>query len=347
MIRAAILGASGYAGQELIRLLDHHPEVEITYIGSRALAGSGFGETFGNLPERARLTFSDSDAKAAAKEADLLFLALPHGVALKEIDDSILSSCKVIDLGADFRLRDRDAYQSWYGLEHTAPKLLSEAVYGLCELYRKEISRARLVANPGCYTTASILSLYPLCREQLIETEYPIIIDAKSGVSGAGRSPSQGFHFPECNESIKAYKVGAHRHTPEIEQELSIGFGSPLSVQFTPHLVPMNRGILTTAYTRPRSGISEKMVEEAYMDHYRNEPFIRFLKPGTYPETRWLRGSNRCDIGVYLDRRTGNLIMLGAIDNLVKGASGQAVQNMNILFSLDERTGLSDYGIIP
>lgn len=348
MIKAAIFGASGYAGQELCRLLHNHPEAEIEMLGSRSMDGQSYSSSFGTAGNSFSARFESGDIKIAAERADVIFLALPHGVAAGIITPEILDSAKVIDLGADFRLKSLSDYNQWYHLEHPGGPVHEEAVYGLCELYRSAIAGARLVANPGCYTTCSILSLYPLLASGITDPEAPIIIDAKSGVSGAGRASSQPFHFPECNESIKAYKPGTHRHTPEIEQELSLAAGKQVQVQFTPHLVPMNRGILTTAYCRPARDVDTAAVEQLYRDFYDGETFIKVLSASDgLPETRWVKGSNRCDIGVHMDKRTGNLIIAAAIDNLVKGAAGQAVQNMNLLFGLPEGLGLSDYALFP
>jgi N-acetyl-gamma-glutamyl-phosphate reductase len=348
MIKAAIIGASGYAGQELVRILHYHPQTELVHLGSRSLDGSVFSEIIRACPDIPEYRFGSSDILSAAAKADVLFLALPHGVAAKVVDEKVLSETKVIDLGADFRLRSIEEYESWYQVDHPGGGALEEAVYGLCELYRKQISQARLVANPGCYTTCSILSLAPLVANGIADTTVPFIIDAKSGVTGAGRGTAQAFHFPECNESIKAYKPGTHRHTPEIEQELSLSAGKKIKVQFTPHLVPMNRGILVTACCRLSREIDPDELYTLFREFYKDEPFIRILHPSeTPPETRWVKGSNRCDIGFHIDKRTGMLLIFGALDNLVKGAAGQAVQNMNILFGIPEQTGLTDYAIFP
>ncbi len=348
MLKAAIFGASGYAGQELTRLLHNHPEAEIVMLGSRSLDGHNISSSFNSMADPRAYRFEESDIRTAADRADVVFLALPHGVAAEMISPEILDSAKIIDLGADFRLRSLSDYREWYHLQHPGGSVHEEAVYGLCELYRDHIAGARLVANPGCYTTCSILSLAPLLSSSLIESDETIIIDAKSGVSGAGRAPSQPFHYPECNESIKAYKIGEHRHTPEIEQELSLASGTGIRVQFTPHLVPMNRGILISAYCRPLKPANVRTIEEAYREFYRDEPFVRiFSGDEGLPETRWVKGSNRCDIGFHLDSRTGMLIVIGAIDNLIKGAAGQAVQNMNLLYNLPETMGLTDYAIFP
>lgn len=348
MVKAAVIGASGYAGQELVRLLYHHPEAEIVYLGSRSLEGKPLSDSFRSMADSDRYRFRASNLRDAAEEADIIFLALPHGIAAGAVDKEILQKAKVIDLGADFRLRSLDAYRLWYHLDHPGGSVFDSAVYGLCELHRKAIAPARLVADPGCYTTCSILSLAPLLAEGEIDLSMPIVVDAKSGVSGAGRSPGEAFHFPECNESLKAYKVGTHRHTPEIEQELSLLAGTQVTVQFTPHLVPMNRGILVTAYCRPNGKAEALRIEELYRTFYADEPFVKILgKAEGLPETRWVRGSNRCDIGFYYDERTGLLMVIGVIDNLVKGAAGQAVQNMNIISSLPETMGLTNYAMFP
>nr|MDA3835431.1 N-acetyl-gamma-glutamyl-phosphate reductase [Spirochaetales bacterium] len=265
---------------------------------------------------------------------------LPHGLASHQITPSLLKSCRIIDLGADYRLKDASMYENWYHTSHGSPELLEGAVYGLCEWYRGETAESRLTANPGCYTTCSILTLAPLVRESLVQLD-SLIIDAKSGVTGAGRKASAATLFAECNESIKAYGVTTHRHTPEIEEQLSRLAGTPITLSFTPHLVPMNRGILVTAYANLAEGVTKEHIAKAYSSCYKKEQFIRLLPEGTFPETRWVKGSNLCDIGFTVDERTNRVIAGGAIDNLVKGASGQAVQNMNIMFGIPEETGLN------
>ncbi len=346
MIRAGIIGASGYTGQELIRLLIAHPETDLTLITSRSLAGKPAAQEYGNLTGLTDLVFTDTSIRDAAEKCDVLFLALPHGVASHQISGELLKDTVIIDLGADYRLHDREVYETWYKCGHGSPELLGNAVYGLPELHREAIRSASLIANPGCYTTSSILSLAPLFREKLIDTS-SVIIDAKSGVSGAGRAAKTAMLYGECSESIKAYGIASHRHTPEIEQELSLLCGTQSRLTFTPHLIPMNRGILTTSYARTAEGISEKDIRDAYKQFYHDAPFVRLLEKGHFPETRWVKGSNFCDISLASDSRTGRLIVLGAIDNLIKGASGQAVQNMNIRFGLDETMGLQQGSIFP
>jgi len=346
MIKAGIIGATGYAGNELVRILMQHSEVEIQTVTSQRYIGKHFHEVYENYRELTSLVCEEEDIEKMAEVCDVIFLALPHGVAAKKVTKEILKKTKIIDFGADFRLQDPKVYEKWYGLPHMGKDLLSEAVYGLCELNREEIKGARLIANPGCYTTCSILSLTPVVAEGLIELD-SIIIDAKSGVSGAGRSLAQGSMYCECNESMKAYKVASHRHTPEIEEQLSFGAGSDMMLTFTPHLVPMNRGILATCYAKLSKGVTEEMVRAAYEKYYEKEYFVRLTKKDVFPETRWVKGSNFVDIGFTVDERTGRLVVIGAIDNLVKGAAGQAVQNMNLLFGLDERMGLCQVPIFP
>lgn len=336
MIKAAVLGATGYAGAELVRLLAGHPDVEIVYLASHSYAGKKFSDIYPGMRSVVDTVLSEDNIVKAADSADVVFLALPAGIASGSVTDEILKKAKVIDLCADFRLHDKAVYEKWYKTEHRGEDLLPEAVYGLPEIHRSEIAVARLVANPGCYTTCSILTLYPLLKNGLIETGM-IVIDAASGVTGAGRGEKVTSLFCEVDETMKAYGVTTHRHTPEIEQELSIAAGFPVLVQFTPHLVPMNRGILSTCYAKLKSGVCEDDVAAAYA-MYGGEKFIRIVP--TPPETRYVKGSNIVDIGYSIDARTGNIVAMGAIDNLVKGAAGQAVQNMNILFSLDEAAGL-------
>jgi len=280
------------------------------------------------------------NANQMADDCDIIFFALPHGLAANQISEDLLKKVKIIDLGADFRLKDKDIYESWYKVKHPTPLFIKEAAYGLCELNRKEIKKARIVANPGCYTTCSITSLAPLVKNNLVDLS-SIIIDAKSGVSGAGRSLSLPTHFTESNESFKAYGVGTHRHTPEIEQELSFIAGKDIILSFTPHLIPMNRGILTTSYASLIKTSESYEIIEMYKEYYKNEKFIRIFSDEKLPETRFVRNSNYIDIGIKTDPRTNRVIIVGAIDNLIKGAAGQAVQNMNLMFDRPEEEGIN------
>ncbi|MBC3889097.1 N-acetyl-gamma-glutamyl-phosphate reductase [Acetobacterium paludosum] len=345
MIKASVIGGTGYAGQELIRILMRHPEVEIVTVGSRSYAGQKFSDIYGNYENIMNHVCEVADIKELAEKSDVVFLALPHGIASKMVTEEILMQTKIIDLGADFRLKDIDIYEDWYNTEHHNKSLLKEAVYGLCELHRDDIRDARLIANPGCYTTCSILSLAPLVKNDLIDIN-SIIIDAKSGVTGAGRGMVQTSMYSECNESIKAYKIGEHRHTPEIEQELGLFNGKNFNLLFTPHLVPMNRGILALSYATLTKSIAINELQELYKDFYKDEYFVR-LTGDRMPETRWVKGSNYCDIGLKIDTRTNHVVIVGAIDNLIKGAAGQAVQNMNIVFDLDEKTGIDFIADFP
>lgn len=341
MIKTAIIGATGYVGEELVRILASHSHAEISYLTSHSYAGQEFSSIYHNFKGIVSDKCVEENLEELADSVDVLFIALPHGIASGKVTSGLLEKVKVIDLGADYRLKNKDIYEKWYETEHKSPELLKEAVYGLCEWKREQVKSARLIANPGCYTTCSILSLLPPLKAGLIDPE-SIVIDAKSGVTGAGRSVSLSAHFAECNESIKAYKVASHRHTPEIEQELSHYSGTKVRLSFVPHLVPMQRGILSTCYARlTDKSITYEDVKQAYLEHYSGEYFIRLLEKNLYPETRWVKNSNFTDIGFKIDSRTGNIIITGAMDNLIKGASGQAVQNMNIMFGLDEKTGLT------
>ncbi len=341
MIQVGIIGATGYTGQELIRLLYNHPEVNISLITSQTYEGLPISQVYGNLQDYNNTVCSNISIQEASKMCDVLFLALPHGIASHQVTRDVLDQCKIIDLGADYRIKDKEVYETWYHTSHGSPELIDEAVYGLCEWFRDTIASKRLIANPGCYTTCSILPLAPLLKDGLID-KTSIIIDAKSGVSGAGRKAVTGTLYAECNESVKAYGVTTHRHTPEIEEQLSYFAGSPIIINFTPHLIPMNRGILTTTYANLHQNVNRSDIAASYRRYYGNERFIRLLPYGTFPETRWVKGSNMCDIGFVIDERTGRIILGGAIDNLIKGASGQAIQNMNIIFGLPESTGLNE-----
>ena len=338
-INAAVIGATGYTGYELVKILAHHPNVDIKYLSSRSNVGVKYTDIYPQLKHvLSDITCIEDDIDKITSEADVIFLALPHGVSSSKINKDILNKTKIIDLSADFRLHNLATYEQWY-CKHNAPDLLQSAVYGLAEIYRNDIKNANLVANPGCYTTCSILTLYPLVKCGLIDTN-TIIIDAKSGVSGAGRSVSFNSMFCEANESVKSYKIGSHRHTPEIEQELSAAGQIDIKVQFTPHLVPMNKGILATCYARLNENITKEDVKNAYQEQYAGEFFVRLLGEGFFPETKYVRDTNFIDMNFKIDERTGNIICVGAIDNLIKGASGQAVQNMNIMFGFDEKNGL-------
>lgn len=346
MIKVGIIGATGYAGAELVRFLLGHSKVELVWFGSKSYIGKEFAQIYQNYFKLVDHICKDDTIKELAKEVDAIFTATPQGFCASLIDEEILSHTKVIDLSADFRLKNHQIYESWYGIEHKAKSYLGEAVYGLCEINREAVKKARLVANPGCYTTCSILSLYPLVKEGIIDNK-SIIIDAKSGTSGAGRAALIDSLFCEVNENIKAYKVASHRHTPEIEEQLSYGANEEIRVSFTPHLVPMNRGILVTAYATLKEKVSKEKVREIYESYYGKENFIRILKEGNLPETRWVKGSNYMDINFVIDERTNRILVIGALDNLVKGAAGQAVQNMNLLFGFDETEGLSLVPMFP
>jgi len=345
MIKAGIIGATGYAGSELVRILTNHPLAEITKITSQSYKGRDYGDIYENF-RHIKKVCEEENIEKMSEECDVIFLALPHGVASKKVNKKILENTKIIDLGADFRLRDADVYEKWYKTPHEAKEILPETIYGLCEINREKIKGKRIVANPGCYTTCSILSLYPLVKEKMIDTK-TIIIDAKSGVTGAGRGISLGTHFDEVNESVKAYKIASHRHTPEIEEQLSYAADESVVLSFTPHLIPMNRGILATCYASLNDAYSYDDIKSAYEKYYKDEYFIRLTKEGVFPETKWVKGSNFCDIGFTADKRTNRVIVTGAIDNLYKGAAGQAVQNMNILFGIDEKTGIEQPAVFP
>ena len=339
MINVGIIGATGYAGQELLRLLYNHPHVKLKHLSSHTYHGKKLSEIYPNFYGLLENKLVNMNAEQMAMSCDIIFFALPHGLASKQISEKVLNNTRVIDLGADFRLKDQSIYESWYKVKHQAPKYIKESVYGLCELNRDEIENARIVANPGCYTTCSITSLAPLLDKNIIDSD-TIIIDAKSGISGAGRNLSMATHFTESNETFKAYAVSSHRHTPEIEQELSKIAGKKIILSFTPHLLPMNRGILTTSYASLKKKINSSEIRNIYSQYYKNEKFIRICPEGILPETRYVKNSNFIDIGFTIDNRTGRIIVVAAIDNLIKGASGQAVQNMNIMFGLNEDEGL-------
>ena len=384
MIKAGIIGSTGYAGQEIVRILLGHKDAEIVWFGSHSYVDQEYSSVYGNMFEIVDAKCLDDNLDELSRKADVIFTATPQGYLAGVINDDILSNCKVIDLSADFRLKDADVYEKWYKIEHKAKQYLGEAVYGLCELNRESIKGARLIANPGCYTTTSILSLYPLIREHMIDPD-TVVVDAKSGTSGAGRSAKLANLFCEVNESIKAYGVTTHRHTPEIEEQLGYAYlagnknenasdttasaegsglenlftvgqkeleagnpgGNPIMINFTPHLVPMNRGILATCYAKLAGKYTYEEVRAAYEKYYKDEQFIRILKKGVMPETRWVEGSNYVDINFVIDERTNRIVVCGALDNMVKGAAGQAVQNMNLIFGLPENEGLLMPPVFP
>ncbi len=346
MIKAGIIGATGYAGAELVRLLAGHKDVDIVWYGSRSYINDNYANVYRNFCKIVDARCLDDNLGELAVQADVIFTATPQGFLASVLTEEILEKTKVIDLSADFRIKDVAVYEKWYGIEHKSPQFLPEAVYGLCEINREKIRGARLVANPGCYTTCSILTAYPLAREGLIDMD-TLIVDAKSGTSGAGRGAKVPNLFCEVNENIKAYGVATHRHTPEIEEQLGYAAGRPVTLSFTPHLVPMNRGILATEYASLKEMVSWEEVKKIYEKYYGKETFIRVLDQGVCPETKWVEGSNYVDIGFQIDPRTGRIILMGAIDNLVKGAAGQAVQNMNLLFGLPETQGLELVPMFP
>ena len=348
MIKVGIIGATGYAGNELVRLLLGHKDAEIVWLGSRSYIDQNYSDVYRNMFKLVDAKCMDDNMEQLANEVDVIFTATPQGLCASLVNDEILSKTKIIDLSADFRLKDVNVYEQWYKLEHKAPQYIDEAVYGLCEINRDKVSKdTRIIANPGCYTTTSILTLYPMVKEGIINPS-TIIIDAKSGTSGAGRGAKVANLFCEVNESMKAYGVGTHRHTPEIEEQLGYACGrDDLKLIFTPHLVPMNRGILVTAYANLAKDVTYEDVKAAYDKYYDKEYFVRVLPKDVCPETRWVEGSNFVDIGFKIEPRTNRLIMMGALDNLVKGAAGQAVQNMNLLFGLPENEGLQLAPMFP
>lgn len=346
MIKVGIIGSTGYAGAELVRLLLGHKEVSIEWFGSRSYIGKNYYEIFRNLFKIVDEKCLDDNIEELAQKVDVIFTATPQGFCASIINEEVLSKVKVIDLSADFRIKEVKKYEDWYQLNHKSPNFIEEAVYGLCEINREKIKSARLVANPGCYPTCSTLAIYPLLKEGVIDSD-SIIIDAKSGTSGAGRGAKVDNLFCEVNENIKAYGVTTHRHTPEIEDQLTLAANKEVIINFTPHLVPMNRGILVTAYAKLNLSISATEVSDIYKKYYENEVFIRLLEADMCPETRWVEGSNYVDINFKIDKRTNRIIMMSAMDNLIKGAAGQAVQNMNIMFGLKEDTALLQVPMYP
>jgi len=346
LFKVAIVGASGYTGGELLRLLSRHPRVRVVAVTSEKSAGKPVSAVFPNLSGFFNLNLRPLVTEDLSEEAEFIFTALPHGTSVEPVSALVRSGKRVIDLSADFRLKDPSLYREWYEMEHREKELLENAVYGLPELYREEIRRATLVANPGCYPTAGILAIAPLIENGMIETNR-IYIDAKSAISGAGRGPALPYHFPEAHEGLEAYKVGIHRHTPEIEQTLSDIAGESIRVTFVPHLIPANRGLLCTVYAPLSSHVEEGEIIDIYRRYYDNEPFIRILDAGRQPNIRNVRGANFCDIGIVVDKRNWCVIVTSAIDNLVKGAAGVAIQNMNIMAGLDETLGLMEPGLFP
>ena len=351
MIKVGIIGATGYAGNELVRILMGHKEVEIKWYGSRSYIDKKYAEVYQNMFEIVEDTCLDDNMEELASKVDVIFTATPQGFLAGVLTEEILSRVKIIDLSADFRIKDVKTYEKWYKIEHKSPQFIEEAVYGLCEINRDKVKGARLIANPGCYTTCSILTAYPLVKEGLIDPD-TLIIDAKSGTSGAGRGAKLPNLFCEVNENMKAYGVTNHRHTPEIEEQLGYAAGKEIMVNFTPHLVPMNRGILATEYAALNKKADGTLptygeVKAIYDKYYKNEKFVRVLEKDVCPETKWVEGSNYVDVNFKIDERTGRIVMMGALDNLVKGAAGQAVQNMNLLFGFDEAEGLNLVPMFP
>jgi N-acetyl-gamma-glutamyl-phosphate reductase len=345
MHNVAVIGASGYTGVELLRLLAGHPQVTVSCVTSRQQAGQSLAEVFPSLAGVYDLTFEALEPAALAGRADLVFTAVPHQAAMAMVPELLAAGCKVVDLSADYRLRDAAVYAEWYET-HQTPELLAEAVYGLPELYREQVRPARLVANPGCYPTSIALALTPLLRAGLIDPT-TLIVDSKSGTSGAGRAAKVDSLYCEVNEGFKAYGLPRHRHTPEIEQTLSDVAGRSVTITFTPHLLPVNRGILSTCYATLAADVSLAQLLALYREQYAGERFVRVLPEGRLPNISQVRGSNFCDIGLAVDPRTRRVVALAAIDNLVKGAAGQALQNMNLMLGLNEGLGLAGAALFP
>ena len=351
MIKAGIIGSTGYAGGELARLLLQRDDIEIKWYGSRSYIDQKYASVYQNMFQIVDANCLDDNIVELAEQVDVIFTATPQGFLASVLTEEILSKTNIVDLSADFRMKGVKVYEQWYKIEHKSPQFIEEAVYGLCEVNREQIRSARLVANPGCYTTCSILTAYPLVKEGMIDPD-TLIVDAKSGTSGAGRGAKVPNLFCEVNENMKAYGVASHRHTPEIEEQLGLAAGKEIVINFTPHLVPMNRGILATEYAvlnRKADGSlpTYEEVKAVYDKYYADEKFVRVLDKDVLPETKWVEGSNYVDINFKIDERTGRIIMMGALDNLVKGAAGQAVQNMNLLFGLKESEGLELVPMFP
>ena len=346
MIKAGIIGSTGYAGAELVRLLTAHKDVEVVWYGSRSYIDKQYADVYQNMSGLVDARCMDDDMDELSRQADVIFTATPQGYCASMVTEEMLERTKIIDLSADFRIKDVSVYEEWYGIRHASPQFIDEAVYGLCEVNREAVKGARLVANPGCYPTCTFLSIYPLIKEGLIDPD-TIIADAKSGTSGAGRGAKTDNLFCEVNENMKAYGVAGHRHTPEIEEQLGYAAGRKVKISFTPHLVPMNRGILVTAYASLTRDITYEEMKAVYDRYYTDEKFVRVLGKDIFPQTRWVEGSNYVDVNFKLDPRTGRVVMMGAMDNLVKGAAGQAVQNMNLMFGLPEDEGLRLVPVFP
>lgn len=345
-MKVGIIGSTGYAGAEIVRILMNHPEAEIIWYGSRSYVDKKFSEVFGNMFQIVEDVCKGENISELSEKADVIFTATPQGLCASLVNEEILEKTKIIDLSADFRIKDVAAYEKWYQINHPTPQFIPEAVYGLCEINRDKIKSARLIANPGCYPTCSFLSIYPLAKEGLIDMN-SIIIDAKSGTSGAGRGAKVANLYCEVNESIKAYGVATHRHTPEIEEQLSYASGEDVVINFTPHLVPMNRGILVTAYANLKKDITEDEMFDIYHSYYDKEYFVRVLDKGICPETRWVEGSNFVDVGIKKDSRTNRVIMMGAMDNLVKGSCGTGGPKYEYYVRLDEACGLKYAPFFP
>lgn len=346
MIRVGIIGSTGYAGNELVRLLLQRNDVKIVWYGSHSYIGKKYADVYKNFFKLVDAECLDDNLEALVEQVDVVFTATPQGLCAALVSEDVLKKIKVIDLSADFRIKDVSVYEKWYGIEHKSPQFIPEAVYGLCEINREAVKKARIIANPGCYPTCSTLSIQPVLKAGLIDPK-SIIIDAKSGTSGAGRGAKVDNLYCEVNETIKAYGVTVHRHTPEIEEQLSYIAGQEVLINFTPHLVPMNRGILVTAYANLLRPVTYEEVKKLYDDCYEGERFVRVLDKNVCPETRNVHGSNYVDVNFRIDERTNRIIMMGAMDNLVKGAAGQAIQNMNIMFGLPEETGLLQVPMFP
>lgn len=346
MIKVGIIGATGYAGGELVRLLMGHKEAEVKWLGSRSYVDKKYYSVFQNMFQIVDDSCLDDNMEELANQVDVIFTATPQGFCASLINEDILLKTKVIDLSADFRIKDVGVYEKWYSITHKSPEFIDEAVYGLCEVNREDIKKAKLIANPGCYPTCTTLSIYPLLKEGIIDPG-TIIVDAKSGTSGAGRGEKLDNLYCEVNENIKAYGVTNHRHTPEIEEQLSYAAGKQVMINFTPHLVPMNRGILVTAYASLLKEVSYEEVKSIYDKYYDKETFVRVLDKDLCPQTKWVEGSNYVDVNFKIDSRTKRIVMMGAMDNLVKGAAGQAIQNMNLMFGLDETMGLMQVPMFP